>query len=1144
MSQIELKISFTPDVSQVNTFLTELKKSLGTLGASIKPIDESVFQKAMKSAEQSVQSSSEKMRQSLSSASDAMASASKKSAEATASAWTNSLARVLKFNELTQAVQNITGSMREIGDSFVSLDKASAEMRALGKEATALSAPIREAALTMSRDIPFGAAQLQKAMTNALASGIKPLDAAGSGLRMFAENTARLAAAAGADLEQTNSAVAGFLNAFGKDARATAEFADIMYDTVNAGVVSVQQIAQYGAGAASTAASASLQFKDVGKAIAVLTQNGQQAPEAFTNLNNLFVKLLKPTESMTQAFSLAGVSIDSLKTGTLEERLATLQGVMKKTGVDAISLVGDIQAGTALSTLTKNMESTRDIFGQVGEKAGSTQYAYEQMSQSVDFQTKQMQARFDEFKVRMLDGLGSVGIGAMGLVNGLGAIAPQLTALAAIKNVLPQDVFSSALSSVKGFATNSASAMRSFAVSSAGYIADAFRSPGDVMKSAKTIVFDYAKALGSQLVSAAQAAKLAITGMGVASKVAMGGVLGVVGVLTTLYFTFEPFKNFVDGVLAVAVEKFKQMADWVGKVAGSIGALLGLTKKSEAQIKSNADASVASIEKTGGAIQTEAESQEKILQSARNSVAMLREQFNKAKQATGGNAEAAKQATEDFAKQAETMAKKITDTALRAKMLAQIDEIIGKKQKKDTTAAEDATAKRKKDELDTALALLAVESKRVEQDERAKRLAENRTDLTTDEQLLREDRKVQALQMQIDKYKAIYNISNTINRDGDAVLVINTTLSKDKTKDAELKNDVVEKVRSLQVALKDANNDRVELGVKFDKAEFEQVKKDLLEVNKTFVSIQAEQKKQFDATFADAGSALSAVLGSTGAGLATSAKFAVETALKFSDEARNARKIAADKELADLGEKFKNENLALKAAKDADLITENVFLTKKKALQDKFNQDEENIKEKSTEYSLALAADALGAFKGVFAEQTAAYKAMAITEASIATYLAATKALTAGPVLGPILAAITVAAGLANVAKIAGFRKGGYTGDGGADDTAGIVHKGEFVFNKDMTARNRAHFEKMHKERLSMDEYAEKYLKLSQYGVVHINNANRTDTRGIEQRLDTMIARLDRVESAQVRTAKRFESLSKVEVKNDIVIKDKRRTLL
>jgi hypothetical protein len=87
-----------------------------------------------------------------------------------------------------------------------------------------------------------------------------------------------------------------------------------------------------------------------------------------------------------------------------------------------------------------------------------------------------------------------------------------------------------------------------------------------------------------------------------------------------------------------------------------------------------------------------------------------------------------------------------------------------------------------------------------------------------------------------------------------------------------------------------------------------------------------------------------------------------------------------------------------------------------------------------------------------FGEGSELFRAVAIGEAIINTYSAATAALAppplgAGPLVGPALAAATIASGLANVARISGigFAEGGYTGSGGKYEPAGIVHKGEWV---------------------------------------------------------------------------------------------------
>lgn len=85
-----------------------------------------------------------------------------------------------------------------------------------------------------------------------------------------------------------------------------------------------------------------------------------------------------------------------------------------------------------------------------------------------------------------------------------------------------------------------------------------------------------------------------------------------------------------------------------------------------------------------------------------------------------------------------------------------------------------------------------------------------------------------------------------------------------------------------------------------------------------------------------------------------------------------------------------------------------------------------------------------------------AYKAFAIAEATIATYNAATQALKAGPILGPILAAGIVAAGLGNVARIASTNPGGGSGGGGRGSygSAGVAGGGNLAGGTNDSDRN------------------------------------------------------------------------------------------
>jgi predicted nucleic acid-binding Zn-ribbon protein len=113
--------------------------------------------------------------------------------------------------------------------------------------------------------------------------------------------------------------------------------------------------------------------------------------------------------------------------------------------------------------------------------------------------------------------------------------------------------------------------------------------------------------------------------------------------------------------------------------------------------------------------------------------------------------------------------------------------------------------------------------------------------------------------------------------------------------------------------------------------------------------------------------------------------------------------------------------------------------------------DEFRAKQLLREKEITAIADISSTAAGIFDEQSAAFKVLSTIEATINTYKAANLALaSAPPPFSFALAAATVAAGLANVAKINGleFAEGGWTGPGSKYDVAGVVHKDEYVTPK------------------------------------------------------------------------------------------------
>ncbi|UOX38092.1 tail tape measure protein [Klebsiella phage 37P2] len=168
--------------------------------------------------------------------------------------------------------------------------------------------------------------------------------------------------------------------------------------------------------------------------------------------------------------------------------------------------------------------------------------------------------------------------------------------------------------------------------------------------------------------------------------------------------------------------------------------------------------------------------------------------------------------------------------------------------------------------------------------------------------------------------------------------------------------------------------------------------------------------------------------------------------LKQQTEARMKEQNSADEYIKQLQANFEGEaaeldrQYAVKQEKldefhKKGLVSEEEYLNAKAELQKQ--KDEETLRMDLNTWD-QIAGNIASASK----EGTAIYKAAAITQSIISTYLAATKALAeGGPILGPILAATTVAAGLANVAKIRSAREQG--GSLSAGQASTIAERGK-----------------------------------------------------------------------------------------------------
>jgi len=197
-------------------------------------------------------------------------------------------------------------------------------------------------------------------------------------------------------------------------------------------------------------------------------------------------------------------------------------------------------------------------------------------------------------------------------------------------------------------------------------------------------------------------------------------------------------------------------------------------------------------------------------------------------------------------------------------------------------------------------------------------------------------------------------------------------------------------------------------------------------------------------------------------------RVAKEEAQAERDQAEADRKIAdIENQLATSQSDF-DKDLALKIErlnlqKAAELKNANDTGADKTIIIAKYTGIEKQLRNDVEQSKLALISSGLSQAKGLFKENTAAYKILAVAEATINTYKAASMALsTYAYPIGGIFAGLAIAQGLIQVSQIVGVKlaKGAIDLNGPGSTTSDSIpaqlSRGESVINAESTAKNKS----------------------------------------------------------------------------------------
>lgn len=483
MEQLALKWEFEPviNLQKFNAIISNLKASLGRVGEGTKIIDDKVLTDAFKKVESQAGKTSnaikEDSRKALADIDKQLAAIKSKMAfsaklgvddselrkkqqqlqnqkikieaeiepgdsfdnftqQTNKFFGNNFVDQFAKFSLISDGIMNLGRSMASLTQPFLELDTATNRIKTLQGAAKELAPTLREMNLEMSKKYPIGAAALQTATYDALSAGINATE---EDMSAFMTAASKLAVGGQEEIGNTVNLLSSMVNAYGESAQKTAEYSDILFTTVNLGKTTIPELTTSLSQVVPTAAAMGFSLKDVGASLAVMTANGIRTNQATTRLNQLLIEIQKPSTTLQAAFDGIGISAASLgekiKSGDSIGAFRDMSAAFEKAGISATQAFSSVEASAAFNVLTKDFGRLEETMSGFTDAAGTTDRAFEDMSNSMENRIAQLRSGFESAAIKMADSLGVFGeLGILG-AQSLDQMTPYITSIAGLGTI-------------------------------------------------------------------------------------------------------------------------------------------------------------------------------------------------------------------------------------------------------------------------------------------------------------------------------------------------------------------------------------------------------------------------------------------------------------------------------------------------------------------------------------------------------------------------------------------------------------------------------------------------------------------------------------------------------------------------------------
>lgn len=288
-----------------------------------------------------------------------------------------------------QAFNVITRGFQGAGSAALDFGKQMANVNSIAQLSDGAFAKLNDQVLALTSDprIAQAPATLAAGLYDVYSSGFQGAD----GLKVLQQSA--LAATAGVtDTATAARVITANLNAFGLGAGDAQRVSDVLFQTVNDGVITFEQLANNMGNVIPIANSLGLSVEDVGAAYAQMTLKGVPASQAETQIAGLMRSAINPTEALTEAvqahgFASASAAIESEGLAGFLDIVSDAAGGNQETMFDLLGTQEAMNAATILGADgSKAYRKELDKMNKASKGAGATNKALAQQMKSASFQ--------------------------------------------------------------------------------------------------------------------------------------------------------------------------------------------------------------------------------------------------------------------------------------------------------------------------------------------------------------------------------------------------------------------------------------------------------------------------------------------------------------------------------------------------------------------------------------------------------------------------------------------------------------------------------------------------------------------------------------------------------------------------------------